>query len=207
MDRLRSGILGDPAAAGRPDPAGAPADPDPAPAAAPGGDRGEADASLLALVDRLAGILDRSALSELEVGAGGTTLVLRRSDGPDDAAHAAAAPAHGRSARAGHGAGPASDHAARGAAAQPHADVHAGPPAHAVVAPLTGIFYASPSPTAPPFVAVGQEIMAGQVIGLIEAMKLFNEIKSDASGRISKVAVENGKLVKAKQVLIEVVPL
>jgi acetyl-CoA carboxylase biotin carboxyl carrier protein len=85
--------------------------------------------------------------------------------------------------------------------------VPAGPPAHAVVAPLTGIFYASPSPTAPPFVAVGQEIVAGQVIGLIEAMKLFNEIKSDASGRISKVAVENGKLVKAKQVLIEVVPL
>jgi biotin carboxyl carrier protein len=56
-------------------------------------------------------------------------------------------------------------------------------------------------------VAVGQEIVAGQVIGLIEAMKLFNEIKSDASGRISRVAVENGKLVKAKQILIEVVPL
>jgi len=47
----------------------------------------------------------------------------------------------------------------------------------------------------------------GQVIGLIEAMKLFNEIKSDLSGRVGKVHAEDGKLVKAKQPLIEVEPL
>ncbi len=47
----------------------------------------------------------------------------------------------------------------------------------------------------------------GQVIGLIEAMKLFNEIKSDLAGRVVRVAAENGQLVKAKQPLIEVEPL
>ncbi len=161
-----------------------------------------ADASLLALVDRLAGLLDRSALSELEVGAGETTLILRKADG-----HAGPA-AHRAPARQAHPEAPHRDPAtpATPRAAAP-AEEPAGPPAHAVAAPLTGIFYASPSPTTPPFVTVGQEVVAGQVIGLIEAMKLFNEIKSDASGRISRIAVENGKLVKAKQTLIEVVPL
>jgi len=51
--------------------------------------------------------------------------------------------------------------------------------AKSVKAPLTGIFYSASSPTSPPYVTVGQHIKAGDVIGLIEAMKLFNEIKSD----------------------------
>jgi len=53
---------------------------------------------------------------------------------------------------------------------------------------------------------VGQEIAVGHVIGLIEAMKLFNEIKSDMAGRVVRVVAETGKLVKAKQPLIEVEP-
>jgi biotin carboxyl carrier protein len=76
-----------------------------------------------------------------------------------------------------------------------------------VKAPLTGIWYGSPSPGSTPYVEVGGDVAAGQVIGLIEAMKLFNEIKSDLSGRVVRVIAENGKLVKAKQPLIEVVPL
>jgi acetyl-CoA carboxylase biotin carboxyl carrier protein len=51
------------------------------------------------------------------------------------------------------------------------------------------------------------EVAVGQVIGLIEAMKLFNEIKSDRSGRVVRVLAESGQLVKAKQPLIEVAPL
>ncbi len=54
---------------------------------------------------------------------------------------------------------------------------------------------------------VGREVVEGQVIGLIEAMKLFNEIKSDKSGRVVRVVPENGALVKAKHPLIEVEPL
>ena len=75
-----------------------------------------------------------------------------------------------------------------------------------VSAPLTGVWYPAPSPGARPYVNEGDEVAAGQVIGLIEAMKLFNEIKSDASGRITRVLVENGTLVKRKQPLLEVDP-
>ena len=75
-----------------------------------------------------------------------------------------------------------------------------------VSAPLTGVWYPAPSPGARPYVNEGDEVSNGQVIGLIEAMKLFNEIKSDASGRITRVLVENGTLVKRKQPLLEVDP-
>ena len=74
-------------------------------------------------------------------------------------------------------------------------------------APLTGIFYASPAPGSAPYVQAGGEIAVGQIIGLIEAMKLFNEIKSDLAGRVVKVIPESGTLVKAKQPLVEVEPL
>jgi acetyl-CoA carboxylase biotin carboxyl carrier protein len=76
-----------------------------------------------------------------------------------------------------------------------------------VKAPLTGIWYASPTPGSAPFVEVGRELAVGQVVGLIEAMKLFNEIKSDLAGRVIRIVPDSGTLVKAKQPLIEVDPL
>jgi len=76
-----------------------------------------------------------------------------------------------------------------------------------IKAPLTGIFYGSPAPGSAPFVTVGSEVAVGTVIGLIEAMKLFNEIKSDLAGRVVRVVADSGALVKAKQPLIEVDPL
>ena len=72
-----------------------------------------------------------------------------------------------------------------------------------VNAPLTGIFYRSPSPQAPAFVQVGCQVAAGVVIGLIEAMKLFNEIRATASGTVRRIIIENGQLVRARQPLIE----
>lgn len=154
------------------------------------------DASLLALVDRLAGLLERSDLLELEVEAGGTGIILRK-------AAAIAAPA--ALAAAGDAAGLAADPLPAGEGGS------AGEPAatsrQPVLAPLTGIFYASPTPGSPPFVEVGREVVVGQVIGLIEAMKLFNEIKSDKAGRVVRVIPDNGTLVKAKHPLIEVEPL
>ena len=83
----------------------------------------------------------------------------------------------------------------------------AAPARPSVNAPLTGVWYGSPAPGSAPFVAVGREVAVGQVIGLIEAMKLFNEIKSDLAGRVVRVIPESGALVKAKQPLIEVEPL
>jgi acetyl-CoA carboxylase biotin carboxyl carrier protein len=88
------------------------------------------------------------------------------------------------------------------------ADGFAAPQAgrHHVTAPLTGVWYAAPSPGARPYVSDGAEVAAGQVIGLIEAMKLFNEIKADASGTITRVLVESGTLVKRRQPLVEIDP-
>jgi acetyl-CoA carboxylase biotin carboxyl carrier protein len=75
-----------------------------------------------------------------------------------------------------------------------------------VSAPLTGVWYPAPSPGARAYVAEGDEIAAGQVVGLIEAMKLFNEIKGDVSGTVRRVLVESGTLVKRKQPLLEIDP-
>jgi acetyl-CoA carboxylase biotin carboxyl carrier protein len=151
------------------------------------------DASLLALIDRLAAMLDRTELTELEVQVGSTGLVLRK---PSAFAPMAVPTAAVAATAAGEpvstDAGPA----------------EAGPPARpSVKAPLTGIWYGSPAPGSAPYVSAGGEVAVGQVIGLIEAMKLFNEIKSDMAGRVVKVHAEDGKLVKAKQPLIEVEPL
>ncbi len=75
-----------------------------------------------------------------------------------------------------------------------------------VNAPLTGVFYRSPTPQAPPFVQIGAVVNKGDVIALIEAMKLFNEIRSTASGRVRRIFYENGQLVRAHQPLLEVEP-
>lgn len=139
------------------------------------------DSSLLALLDRLTGLLERSDLTELEIEVGGTGLVLRKPA-------AIALPA-------------------AGASPAPGAAPDAPPSRPSVRAPLTGIFYTAPGPGSAPYVHVGGEIVVGQVIGLIEAMKLFNEIKSDLAGRVVRVVAETGQLVKAKQPLIEVEPL
>jgi acetyl-CoA carboxylase biotin carboxyl carrier protein len=160
-------------------------------------------AELLQAIDRLEGVLRASALVELEVEVGGTTLVLRTSTGLAPAGPAGPAaerlvpvPAHGQAAPLAQTAGVPGVLGATGAATS----------FHAVVAPLTGVFYGSPSPGAAPYVKVGSEVTSGMVIGLIEAMKLFNEIKSDATGIVRRIAVESGALVKAKQTLIEVEP-
>jgi len=158
------------------------------------------DASLLALVDRLGTLLDRSDLSELAVEAGGTRLVLRKASAIP-AATVGAAPTTPADPNA-----PVASAPADGAAAAA-GGAFAGPVRPTVNAPLTGVWYGSPAPGSAPFVIVGREVAVGQVIGLIEAMKLFNEIKSDLAGRVVRVVPESGALVKAKQPLIEVEPL
>ena len=168
----------------------------PTPAADPG-DAG--DAALLALIDRLAGLLDRSDLTELEVESGGTALTLRKPSALAPTMVVGAATAVAPPATS--GTGPLDGEPAT-SGREPTA-----PERPSVKAPLTGIFYASPAPGSAPYLQAGGEVAVGQVIGLIEAMKLFNEIKSDLAGRVVKVVPESGTLVKAKQPLIEVEPL
>ncbi|MDQ3190756.1 MAG: acetyl-CoA carboxylase biotin carboxyl carrier protein [Bacteroidota bacterium] len=75
-----------------------------------------------------------------------------------------------------------------------------------IKSPMIGTFYRSAGPDKPSFINVGDEINAGKVICIIEAMKLFNEIESDIKGRIVKVLVEDGKPVEYDQVLFLVEP-
>lgn len=142
---------------------------------------------LVELIDRLEVLLNDSNLSEIEVESGSTMIIVRKPV-------AAAAPA----------ADGASGPLASAAANMIHQGGSDEVPANAVLAPLTGLYYSSPSPGAQPYVAIGTTIIVGQVIGLIEAMKLFNEIKSDRVGRVKRLCVEDGALVKSKQALIEV---
>ena len=76
-----------------------------------------------------------------------------------------------------------------------------------VEAPMVGTFYRAPTPDAPPFVAEGDVVKEGQVLCIIEAMKLMNEIESKVAGRIAKVVVENGQPVEFGQPLFLVDPL
>jgi acetyl-CoA carboxylase biotin carboxyl carrier protein len=69
---------------------------------------------------------------------------------------------------------------------------------------MNGIFYASPSPASPQFVKEGETIQAGQVVGLIEAMKVFNEIPSTVSGVVLKLVAETGAVVQPGDVLLYV---
>ncbi len=71
----------------------------------------------------------------------------------------------------------------------------AGPNVAKVVAPLTGVFYLSSSPDAQPYVELGDRVESGDVLCVLEAMKLFNEIQSDYAGTIVRVVPENGALV------------
>ncbi len=75
-----------------------------------------------------------------------------------------------------------------------------------VLAPLTGVFYRSPSPDAPPFIEGGDRIDAGDVVCVLEAMKLFNEIQSDYGGTIVRILPENGELVSQGDELIWIDP-
>jgi acetyl-CoA carboxylase biotin carboxyl carrier protein len=155
----------------------------------------EARDPVLAAVDLLAPAFEGAGLDELELTVGDLHVRLARPRQPLAVpVAAAAAPV----------AAAAAPSPAPGEALTPYGEP--APGMRFVSAPLTGIWYPSSSPGARPYVNEGDEVAAGQVIGLIEAMKLFNEIKSDASGRISRILVENGTLVKRKQPLLEIDP-
>jgi acetyl-CoA carboxylase biotin carboxyl carrier protein len=152
--------------------------------------------AILAAIDRLAPALDEHGLDELELETGELHLRLARPLAAAASMELAAlpppaAPAPPATTAGGEGLTPFGEPA---------------PGMRFVSAPLTGVWYPAPSPGARPYVTEGDEVASGQVIGLIEAMKLFNEIKSDVSGRITRVLVENGTLVKRKQPLLEVDP-
>ena len=79
-----------------------------------------------------------------------------------------------------------------------------GRPSLDMKSPLTGVYYAAPSPTSPSFIKVGDTVAVGQTIALIEAMKVFSEIPSEVSGRVIAINVQNGNVVKKGETLYQV---
>ena len=142
-----------------------------------------ADDPILEAVDALTGPFLESGLEELEVESGGITVRLARLRAP--------APA-----------GPAGAPTGSSGSGTPYGEPA---PGHRfITAPLTGVWYTAPSPGARAYLQLNGEVAAGQVVGLIEAMKLFNEIKSDVAGTVSRILADNGALVKRQQPLYEV---
>lgn len=94
------------------------------------------------------------------------------------------------------------DHAHDEHAPEPTAVIQAGPTGTPVSSPMTGIYYSAPSPSAPPFVKEGDTVNAGQVVGLIEAMKVFNEIVAPMSGPVSKIVAKSGDVVNPGEPLL-----
>lgn len=87
---------------------------------------------------------------------------------------------------------------------QPSKDEGNKPKGKQITSPMVGAFYAAPAPGAKPFVKVGDVVSAGQVVCIVEAMKLMNEIESDVSGKITQICVEDGQSVEYGQVLMYV---
>jgi acetyl-CoA carboxylase biotin carboxyl carrier protein len=138
-------------------------------------------------IKKLIDLLEESNLAELEIKEGEE--VVRLSRVPKSAAPVAAAPAAPIAV------------AAAPVAAAPAVVVEAPvanalPAGHVVKAPMVGTFYASATPGTPAFVKVGQQVRAGETLGIIEAMKMFNQIEADVAGTVQAILVENGQPVE-----------
>ena len=90
------------------------------------------------------------------------------------------------------------------AAPPPSAEPAATSDGHNLRSPMVGTFYRSPSPTSPSFVEVGQSVKAGDIVCIVEAMKMMNQIEADKSGKITAILVENGEPVEFDQPLFTI---
>jgi len=156
-------------------------------------------------VQQLEGLLDFMAshgLEEFEYDHGGLHIRLKKAPaGFYPAARGAAAPGPVQPAPLAVGA-PVRETVADSAAV-------AAPPAeelHIIKSPIVGTFFAAASPEAAPFVRIGDSIEAGQVVCIIEAMKLMNEIEADVAGEVARALVENGQPVEYGQGLFAIRP-
>ena len=133
---------------------------------------------LIGAVRELISLMGKGGISELDLTSGDVSIRLRGAYSA--AAPAATAPVNGSAP-----------------AAEPPA--HEG---HLVTAPMIGTYYAAPSPGEDPFVQIGDEVEIGQVIGIIEAMKIMNEIIADNAGVVADILVENAQAVEYGSPLI-----
>ena len=144
-------------------------------------------------IKKLIDLLDESNLAELEIKEGEETIRLSRMP-------------KGMPMMGGYGAPPPVTHVhveqRPTHAPSPHGGENTGgggkelPDGHVIRSPMVGTYYASPNPDSPPFVKVGQQVKAGEVLGIIEAMKMFNQIEADISGTIAAVLASSGQPVE-----------
>jgi acetyl-CoA carboxylase biotin carboxyl carrier protein len=147
----------------------------------------------LTYLEKVLKLFDDSTLTELEIEEDGSKVKLARQKEQAAPMQFAMPPQYS------YGAPPP----AASAAPTPTNASPAAPAAnmHEVKSPIVGTLYRAPSPDADPYVQVGQQVESGTTLCIIEAMKLMNEIESDASGKIVKILVENGQPVEYGQVL------
>ncbi|MFN3712552.1 MAG: acetyl-CoA carboxylase biotin carboxyl carrier protein [Alcanivoracaceae bacterium] len=146
-------------------------------------------------VKKLIELLEESGIDELEIREGEESVRISRNRGqmmmPPPTYYAPAAPAPA----------PAAAHAATASADSGDRK----PAGHVVKSPMVGTFYRSPSPEAASFVEVGKQVKAGDVLCIVEAMKMMNQIEADKSGTIEAILVENGEPVEFDQPLFSIV--
>ena len=151
-------------------------------------------------VKKLIELLEESNIGEIEIKEGEESVRISRHGNQPAAPVAYAAPAPVAPAPAPTAApAPAEAPAAEAAApaAAPAAD-------NAVLSPMVGTFYRAPSPEAPSFVEVGQTVRVGDVLCIVEAMKMMNQIEADRAGTVTAIHVENGEAVEFDQPLISI---
>ena len=145
-------------------------------------------------VKKLIELLEESNIGEIEIKEGEDSVrISRQSHQPPAMTYAAPPP---MAAAAPAPAAPESQ-AAESAAAAPNSD-------NAVLSPMVGTFYRSPGPEAPSFVEVGQAIRVGDVLCIVEAMKMMNQIEADRAGTVTAIHVDNGEAVEFDQPLISI---
>src|SRR6185437_1153725 len=164
----------------------------------------------LAEVEQLLAFMEKHKLEEFEYERGGVRVRLKKASAGSVGRQQAAIGASGAAEAA--FPPPAQAPAAVSAQSAPATPKHApdasavGADVHIVKSPIVGTFYSAPGPEASPFVTVGTKVDVGQVLCIIEAMKLMNEIESDAAGEIVNVFVENGKPVEYGEKLFGIRP-
>ncbi|WP_449287695.1 acetyl-CoA carboxylase biotin carboxyl carrier protein [Marinobacter sp. PE14] len=148
-------------------------------------------------IKKLIELLEESDVEELEIHeADDSVRISRRREpaaGPQYMSHYPAPAPQAAAPAAPAPAGPAEESSAPAA-----------PTGHTLKSPMVGTFYRSPSPTAKAFVEVGQTVNVGDVVCIVEAMKMMNQIEADKSGTVTEILVENGQPVEFDQPLVAI---
>lgn len=148
-------------------------------------------------VKKLIELLEESDVEELEIHEGDDSVRISRRHEQAPAPHHMAhhpAPVYHQEPPAQSAGGGSSEPAQPAASSEPEG--------HALKSPMVGTFYRSASPTSKSFVEVGQSVKAGEVVCIVEAMKMMNQIEADRSGTVAEILVENGQPVEFDQPLI-----